>query len=376
MLGYMRGSWIGLVLPNVCRAASHAAHVLLHHSKHLLTPQRILSEIENYAKDLEVQGPTFPYDSVAMFLTLCLKVASQDVRLYRMQIEEQALNWMVDTWRIVDGHGGQGRGTKLRLPAHTIKDVMVLFESICGLSKRSDVVCRRTLPDCPIVEALLDEKKTAVIRSFLLQAKVPPFRPKSTSSSAPPSISASQSRDRDLVQPLGRERRVSSYLLKSLDSLVEEWESYREGQAASTAERARRCLDLTVISLHFEALLQLNGTRSNRRVIQAACRLISLITPVFKEKRWTAEEKMLLLLGLEPLVSVGDDIILDQNWDDILLPPDEGTGVKRKVLNSMRSDKLRHRMELQSYRSGLQHVIFHSADVSGSTVTSFLLLIF
>lgn len=166
------------------------------------------------------------------------------------------------------------------------------------------------------------------------------------------------------MQPLGRERRVSSYLLKSLDSLVEEWEGYMEGHMASTAERARRCLDLAVISLHFEALLQLNGTRSNRRVVQAACRLVSFITPVFKEQRWTAEEKMLLLLGLEPLISVGDNVVPDQNWDELLLPPDEGTGVKRKVLNSMRSDKQWRRVELQSYRRELQHIIFHSADVS------------
>lgn len=73
---------------------------------------------------------------------------------------------------------------------------------------------------------------------------------------------------------------------------------------------------------------------------------------------------MLLLLGLEPLISVGDNVVPDQNWDELLLPPDEGTGVKRKVLNSMRSDKQWRRVELQSYRRELQHIIFHSADVS------------
>jgi ataxia telangiectasia mutated family protein len=341
----------------------------LTHSKRLLTPQRVLLEIEAFAKDLDVQGPTFPYDSVSKFLVLCLKVASQDVRLYRMQFEEKALSWIVESWKVVEsystGESVQGKGKKLRLPAHTIKDVLLLLESICGLSKRSDIVCRRVLPDCSIVDAVLEENKTAVIRDFIMHARLPTFHPKAGDIPRTDLPTSSPVHDkRELVQPLGRERRIAAFLLKSLGSLIEEWESQKAVQPYSTAEHARTCLDFAVIALYFESLLRQNGTKSNKRVIQSACRLFTLIVPIVNESRWASEEKMLILLGLDPLISVSDTLRADQNWNEILSPPNERSGIKRKILTSLKSHKRAHSIRLQSHRRELQRIIFESADVS------------
>jgi hypothetical protein len=47
-----------------------------------------------------------------------------------------------------------------------------------------------------------------------------------------------------------------------------------------------------------------------------------------------------------------------------LLLPDEGTGIKRKVLNSLRSDRGRRRSEAHFYIRELQRIVFQRSDVS------------
>ena len=67
--------------------------------------------------------------------------------------------------------------------------------------------------------------------------------------------------DGDLTQSTGCECRISSYLLKSLETLADEWEN-SENTGQITAERTRRGLNLAVLALYFESVLQLNGTCS------------------------------------------------------------------------------------------------------------------
>ena len=74
--------------------------------------------------------------------------------------------------------------------------------------------------------------------------------------------------DGDLTQSTSREHRLY-FLLKSLKFLADERENVNSGQI--TAERARKGLDFAVLTLYFELVPQLNGKRSNRPTIQAAC---------------------------------------------------------------------------------------------------------
>ena len=166
------------VVPIVCRAACHVAYTLLYHAKHLLNSQRVLVEIETFAKDLDVQGPPFPYDSVCVFMALCLQVAVQDMRLYRMHLEEKVLSWLVDSWSLGVTRIARGTsldGIRIKLTHPTVADMVTLLESICGLSKRSSLICRAILPECAIVQEMQDEHRTAIIRGFLLHARLPPF---------------------------------------------------------------------------------------------------------------------------------------------------------------------------------------------------------
>ena len=354
----------------VCRTASHLAHVLLAHSSSFLPPHRVLIEIEAFAKDLDVQGPTFPYDSVCMFITLCLRVANQDVRLYRMQLEDKVITWLTESWRVAEEtantRGQRGRA-KSRMPNHTVNDVLMVLESICGLAKRSNVICRRVLPESAAAGAIIEHSRTSVIRNYLLYARLPRFQPQEQGSRT------SIVHDRvtlgtggDLTQSTSRERRISSYLLKSLETLVDEWEnSENAGQIA--VERARRGLDFAVLALYFESVLQLNGTRSTRRTIQAACRLIGLLTPLLSEKTWSFEDRRLLLLGLETLIAV-DEEPPSEDWEEAIVAPTDHTGIRRQVLGSLKSGKMTKHDEIQAERRAVQKAIFQSSDVSHSFI--------
>jgi len=350
----------------VCRTASHLAHVLLTHASSFLPSHRVLAEIEAFAKDLDVQGPTFPYDSVCMFITLCLKVANQDVRLYRMHLEDKVITWLTESWRVseeaANTKGQRGRA-KSRMPNHTVGDVLLVLETICGLAKRSNVICRRVFPESVVADVIIEHSRTAVIRNYLLHARLPQFQPQEHSSrTSLVHDRVTLGTDGDLTQSTGRQRRISTYLLKSLEALADGWENSENG-GQITAERARKCLDFAVLALYFESVLQLNGTRSTRRIIQAACRLISLLTPLLSDKTWSSEERRLLLLGLETLIAVDEDIP-SEDWEDAIVAPTDHTGIRRKVLGSLKSGKTTRRDAIQAERRAVQKAIFQSSDVS------------
>ncbi|KAF8216514.1 hypothetical protein K438DRAFT_1953444 [Mycena galopus ATCC 62051] len=351
-------------VPSVSRAACHAAYVLLLHShshfqassRLTLTPQRVLLEIESLAKDIDVQGPPSPYDSVCAFLSQILRVASQDARLYRMQFEEKALSWVVDCWTVRDAGNA---------PLHMVRDVMLLLETICGLSKRSDLFCRFLLPECLIVETLVEQGKTKVVRDYLLTATLPEFRkvdaPHSSTTLDPPTSADDRRIGDDPVEEGPRERKFSSFFLKSLEALTSDLEVFATSATHPSAEKCRKSLDWVVAALSFESVLSLNGTRPSRRVIQAACKLMLLVVPLLRDSRWTDPEKALVLLALEPLTSAWEPE--DGGvFSTALLPPDVGSGIKAETLQSLISNRGR-KEDIIARRVDLQRLICKSTDV-------------
>jgi ataxia telangiectasia mutated family protein len=296
-----------------------------------------------------------------------------------MQIEEKVLNWLLDNWGVGDGSTVKGSGGQSRMLLHMVGDILMLLDSICVFSIRVNLVFRILLPDCPIVETVMDQGKTKVIRDFLLNGLLPPFShlsqkeetvvntatPGHPSSGSLPPMSISGA---DLTQPRGRERRISTYLLKSLDSFASVFDSIRAANNHPTAEKARQALDLAVTALSFESSLMLNGTRSTRRVIQAACKLVHLVTVLLPDHRWSLEEKALILLGLEPLIA--QDIEADDEGWEAIIPPDSGAGIKTRTLKRLISSGSNGRVYTRALRRSLQRTMMQSADVrTGRCVT-------
>ncbi|KAG8220961.1 hypothetical protein J3R82DRAFT_2466 [Butyriboletus roseoflavus] len=354
-------------VPVVCRAACHAAHTLVGYSRHLLTPQRVLAEIESLAKDLDLQGPSFPYDAVCMFLAQCLRVASQDVRLYRMQLEEKVLSWLLDNWRV--GTSAKDVSGRSRMPPHTIGDFLDLLESVCGCSRRSDPICRMVLPDCDIVNVMEEHHKTRIIRDYILHAKLPVLGRHESSLATGVALaqeipSPATKADQELVPPRGRERRVSAFLIKAMESLISEWEMVRDNQLHPTAEKVRQSFDAAITALMFESLLSLNGTHSNRRVIQSAGKVVLLLAPLVTDIKWTPEERLLILKALEPLVVDTDQDDGEDGWA-ALIEPNLESGIKSHILRSLQMRASSH-VRPHSQRRYLQLLLWENVDVQNA----------
>lgn len=317
-------------VPTVSRSACHVAYILLLHAKRLLTSQRVLLEIEAFAKDMDVQGPPYPYDSVCSFVALCLQVANQDMRLYRMRVEDKVLSWLADCYslhaaRDLRGNPGSGKSRPSRPLA---SDVTLVLTSACSFQRRASLPCRMLLPESVIVNAVKDDYQTFVIREFLLRARLPAFIPLSTESLSPSSVLTTAATGRDLVSPGPRERKISSILLKVLEDT-----ETMDRKSPPSAERARSIVDFSVVALSFEGLLILNGAQPNQRVLHAACKTAASVVQLFTNNKWTLEEKALVLLGFDPLVHVTEDDDADP-WIG-LLPPHLGTGIRREVLDHL-----------------------------------------
>lgn len=356
-----------LNVPLVCRAACHLASVLLIHSD-LLSPSRVHSEIEACAKDLDVQGPALPYDAVCTFLGHCLRIASRDVRLYRMQMEEKVLTWLLDNWR----PGSEGR---FKMPLHSVNDILMLLASICSLSKRVDVICFLTLPCCSVVDAVVEEKEDHTIRQFTLYGRLPPLRTSRRSPGsdavdmdAPSHGFSEQSNSQllqtagDFTQPSARERRTSAFFAKSLEDLNLSWDTNKT-KSGIAAERLRSYLDFSVTALLFEGLVLWNGTRLNKRVIQQACKFIKLIIPVAAERHWTSEERILILSALRPLFTVCEQNQDTTSWET-MISPTEDSGVRHSVLRTQQARFKTGSSELGQSRRGLQFGLFQIPEVS------------
>ncbi|KAG6909024.1 hypothetical protein DXG01_002297 [Tephrocybe rancida] len=351
----------------VSRAACHAAYAILSHTRahaqlkdsaHIpLASNRVLFEIETLAKDLDVQGPPFPYDSVCAFLAACLRVASQDMHLYRMQLEEKVLSWLIDCWQVA---GFRNKSLSL----HMVHDILALLESICGFSKSTDFAARIPLPEGQIVESLVEEAKTRVIRDYVLAAQLPQFRPKEDIDVLvqPHTASASDPSGRPPAPRRGRERRIAGFFQKNLENLQTQWD---ENSAHPTAETARLSLDMAVTALCFESVLALNGMQSERGLIRCACKLVLTVAALLPDPRWTATERALICLGLDPLTMIEDNTNDGLAWD-AMPPPDIGSGIQSLLLSrlSTHSDDEKH--SLLRSRLDFLRVVWQNPEIQSA----------
>jgi serine-protein kinase ATM len=326
--------------PIVCRAACHVAHNLLFYHRvnsvssfsSPVTHARILSEIEGFVKDLDVQGPPYPSDSVCIFLARCLQIAGQDARLYRLHLEDKALVWLLQSWRAIGVMDREG------LPLVLVKDIIYLLETICGFRKRAALVCTIYLPDCPIAKILVEEAQAHIVRNFQLDANLPGFIPQHPTMN--PWVDDYGESDRtESVSPtrqLGsRERNVSTFLSRRLEEHTSEWNNAKD-IANLRVEAIRTHMDSAVVYLLFQALLLTNGFRADST--SPGLKVITTIIRSLTGGAWDAKESALIAIALEPLITMEPPALAQCKP---LLPPHAGMGV--------RADMLRHLDVVRSF---------------------------
>lgn len=352
--------------PATCRAASHAAYIVIFQATGglaiSLPSQRVLSEIETLASDLEVQGPAFLYDSVCNFLSQCIRLATQDARLYRIHLEDKVIGWMVDHWKVAGD-------VKAKVVPQNLQDVLNLLVVVCGLPRRSFLVSRSFLPSCAITSTVEKESLEKNIRDFLLSAKLPSFQGTTTrglddiSPSPIAEVNVSTS-SVDSLPPQPRERKISGFFLRNLETLTTEWEGIAENHTNVTADIARQSLEQALMPLVFESLLAYNSIAVNRHVIQAATKLISTIVSLLHGTTWNSIEKATVLYALEPLINLEDDEVLDTPKWETLLPPGVSSGIKKRVFHNLVDNTGDVLNPSQARRTNLLRIIWQLPDVS------------
>ncbi|WVQ63855.1 uncharacterized protein L199_002011 [Kwoniella botswanensis] len=309
---------------NVCRTACHAAYTLLQVDK--LDWAQAIKDIHSLLRNVDIQGPVFPYDSVCALLSLALEMATSDVRLYALGLENKVLSWL-EKCGLVEGP----RGTS-RMEQQTSADILRLFASISGFHHHPlrDITTEEVLPDAVIVDRILEKTKTKPIRDFLLYGTFPQEKVKNgdtdQSTESYPQAIGLESLDE-------RARRISTFLSSKLSALATDWESI--GGAAVPAERIRRYVDLIVIALSFQATIQLNGSVPDSDCVHSAIRLLTAIQSTFLSNGYSIPAQHLIWRGLEPLVH--STIPREDDWP-LLIQPDTQSGIRQDLLPTSRYD--------------------------------------
>jgi ataxia telangiectasia mutated family protein len=283
--------------PVTSRVACHTASLLLTRPDRV-DPTLVVSSIESFARDLEVQGPNFPSDAVCTFFLSIHAIAMNNVRIYRLRLPEKIFAWLTTAWTPLDGvvrtfSIGQVRP---RSDPFSPLHLAVLASRICGLEQTPIPPSVYTVPDCPIASMAVDRCETAGIRNYI-QGRVPAYvveDPTVQPSSAVPTPTGQQ------LVPDGLALKVSAWLRKSLLALdatgTDGGDKFWTTLEVSTA---RRYLDFASIALVFEGLVQLNNFRPSKETIKAASIVFLRLIPTLSLKKWSTVERTLLLGGLD-----------------------------------------------------------------------------
>ncbi|OCF35599.1 hypothetical protein I316_02654 [Kwoniella heveanensis BCC8398] len=316
-------------IANTCRTACHAAGALLLCAK--IDSAQSIKDIHALLQNVDIQGPVFPYDSVCTFLSLTLDMARSDVRLYSLELENKVLAWF-EKCDLLEGPRGTGR-----LEQTTPADVLKLFNSMARSRHLalSSITTEEILPDAAIIDRMLEEARTKPIRDFLLYGSFPssPTTGYSTNGSAEAVSSAVPTSSDSLAYLEGRPRRVSAYLNASLMNQTTSMEALID--SAIPSERIRRNIDLIVLTLSFQASLQLNGYMPAADCIYSAVRLLGLVTPSLASTGQAIPSRHLIWQALEPLVY--SPIGVEDGWP-ILIKPDVQSGIRQDLLATFKYD--------------------------------------
>jgi ataxia telangiectasia mutated family protein len=412
----------------IARAAGHVIHCLLYWRR--IDDQRALNDVESFIKgfksdpgdagepgsygtgagcsrnDLSGTGvtPLWPSESICAMLVSFIRIASSDVRLSRLRLEESILSWLegcLTRSLTISGtsstdlrgvfRGGIASRYISRPDVHTNpQDLLALLQAICGLPKRPHIHCSTPLPDHELVRTIVHYHEQDILRTFILVAKLPSIISDNTAANTTSADSIQMEGGAStLASPTGaiaggftpavREAKVSRTLELVLDVLWNELklgdleDEVNSGDPSTVPKPALDkvliVLDIVVLAFSFEGSLEINGTRPDGTVIEAASRLLDSMIPWKQIGRdttgwwWGDTQWGKVLGGLEPLVwSDFEEELPTPGPDTVILRPNSLSGIRcgiwRSLEHSPYLEQRRRRRHLSNMllRSIWQHI--------------------
>jgi len=415
----------------IARVASHVVHCLLYW--HRIDDQRALSHVQMFIKEFKSdlgdasepgsygigasssrnhlsaigKTPPWPSESICAMLVSFIRLASSDVRLSRLRFEDSILPWLEGCLirsLTISGtpstdlrgvfRGGIASRTASRPEAHSNpQDLLALLQAICGLPKRPHTHCSIPLPDHELVRTMVHYHEQDILRTFILAAKLPSMISDKTAASITssdaiqtdgdaPTLASSTGAIAGGFTPAVREVKVSGMLASVLGVLWNELKlGDHEGEANSgdtntvpklPLDKVCIVLDIVVLAFSFEGSLEINGTRPDGSVIEAASRLLDSMIPwqqigINTTGWWWGDTQWGKVLGgLEPLVwSDFEEELSTSGPDTVILRPNSLSGIRRGIWKSLEhSPYLEQRRQRRHLSNMLLRYIWRHIHVS------------
>ncbi|SGZ26417.1 BQ5605_C024g09910 [Microbotryum silenes-dioicae] len=327
---------------DVGRCSAHLCNTLLAYDR--VARMLVSTTLESFTKDLDVIGPRFPSDAVCAFLRWCLALSTTDTRLYRLRLPERVLTWLVTAWKPFEGfsRGHTFGQSRLRSDPFSLSALVSLIARLCDIGEFPSLDSEVVIPDCAIASMVIDHCETAVIRDFI-GAKVAISTEESTKRRVqiPSDVSASCDGGVVLdVQELRTERRISSWLQKSMAHIQTETE---QGSSqfwdSMDFDLARRYLDFATFALNVESLFSLSKSIApNRAAVRSSTRILEHLAPSLGNAKWRPHERSLLLTALDGLFIPLDEVPSIEYR--VLLDPGPASGIASHLTPSRSAESL------------------------------------
>lgn len=315
---------------SLSRAACHTATSLLHCG--LTNTSRHTDDIRGILQNIEIQGPPSPFDSVCAFLSAAITIARNDASLYQMGLEDRIISWLTK-WSILES-----LKSKSRMEQSSASDIYRLLCDLAWLSPlhMAEIETGEMLPDCAIVDRLIEEHDTRALRRFILAAEYPTRsdgRPPTTHSE--PTATSNESRNILPKASLGgieaRPGRIVAYLTKSLDALSQDWSTSDTTILIQAPERVRKTLDFVVVASAFVTTLQATSVHVDGTCAQSIIHLLSKIRPSLVSSSHSTPGQHLMWAAFRPFANV-----IPQNpatWPILLNASAESSGIRQALLH-------------------------------------------
>jgi hypothetical protein len=296
-------------------------------------------------------------------------IARNDAALYQQKLEDRVLGWLVK-WSVTDGAKG-----KARMDQYSAADIYRLLCEVSGVSPlaMSDLEADEVLPDCAIVDRLIEEHNTGPLRRLIVNAEYPHKSSDPAPSCAKLPIRGSYQQaiintpQNGLDGPQGRPGMILSFLARSLEALGADW-PLPDDTAVSPPERVRKALDFMIAASAYLVTLQASGTHVEPTCIRSIIHLLAKIRPSLASSSHAIPAQHLMWAAFRPLSTVSPH--RPAVWPILLEASPELSGV-RKVLFDQTEEGRDSEAGLSDLTQ-LQKLVWGEPTVSSHYISDFL----
>ncbi|KAH8928956.1 hypothetical protein BT69DRAFT_1256859 [Atractiella rhizophila] len=320
--------------PFLSRYAAHALNIFMLNGS-LIEDAELQDSIDQLIGELQLQGPTFPSDSVCLFLTFCIEYATKNIRLYKVQCHQKIFGWLLNSWQHpLDWI--QKSAWRVSGSSDIYFEPTNLLRLLAALSELNTIAIPREAclkPDCPVVAHAEEEAATAIPRGYLVEACLPEYRLRSASECSDGSTSNEDTfRHTNAEPPNDIQRSLSEYLRKMLAKCC----NFDEDEIVDntcmvnwTVDKLRRVVDLLVLALLFQAELASNNIQAVPALVVGCQNPASCLAEALRRPTSNFQEVAQLVGRFLPLFITAPPPI---NLFEGLLEPSLSSGIKRELV--------------------------------------------